>query len=178
MRRGSFVGSADSEVLCWSFSCKGCVWSVVVIEVLECLDHLGDFVDAQWQVGAGVELIAPSAVASLDGSIELWRSGGQDIEGQVFVGAGLLEFGHELGASVDLNGFDGIGHLFEDGVEEIGGVFGVGPFAGPGDGPFGERIVGVEMLDGDAGQRVDREGIDLDDVAGLFEVTPLGFRMA
>jgi hypothetical protein len=88
--------------------------------------------------------------------------GGQEIEGEVFGGAGLLELGHELGASVDLNGFDGIGHLFEDSVEEIGCVFGGGPFAGPGDGPFGEGIVGVEMLDGDARQRIDREGVDLD----------------
>src|SRR5271166_6191304 len=52
--RGSFVGSADSEVLGWGFSCKGCVGSVVVIEVLEGLDHLGDFVDSHWQVGAGI----------------------------------------------------------------------------------------------------------------------------
>ena len=65
---------------------------------MEGLDHLGDFVDAHWQVGAGVELIAPSPVAALDGSIELWRSGREDVEGRVFVGAGLLEFGHELGS--------------------------------------------------------------------------------
>ena len=31
------------------------------------------------------------------------------------------------------------------------------------------------MLDGDAGQRIDREGVDLDDVAGLFEGDALGF---
>ena len=74
-----------------------------------------------------------------------------------------------------LNGFDGIGHLFEDRVEELGGVFCSGLFARPGDGPFGEGIVGVEMLDGDAGQRIDREGVDLDDVAGLFEGNALGF---
>jgi hypothetical protein len=124
MRRGSFVGSADSEVLGWGFSCKGCVGSVVVVEVLEGADHLGDFVDARWEIGAGVELVAPGSIATLDSSVELWRSGGQDVEGQVLVGAGLLELGHELGAAVDLNGFDGIGHLFEDRVEELGGVFG------------------------------------------------------
>src|SRR5271166_5098737 len=89
--RGSFVGSADSEVLGWGFSCKGCVGSVVVIEVLEGLDHLGDFVDSHWQVGAGIELIAPGPVAALDGPVELGRSGRQDIEGEVFGGAGLLE---------------------------------------------------------------------------------------
>jgi len=101
MRRGSFVGSADSEVLGWGFSCKGCVGSVVVVEVLEGADHLGDFVDARWEIGAGVELVAPGSIATLDSSVELWRSGGQDVEGQVLVGAGLLELGHELGAAVD-----------------------------------------------------------------------------
>ena len=175
MRLWGLVGSAGSEVFGWCFSCKGSVGSVVVIEVLEGLDHLGDFVDSHGEVGAGVELVAPGSVTALDGSIELWRPRREDVEGQVLVGAGLLELGHELGASVDLDGFDGIGHLHEDGVEELGGVFCGGPCAGPGDGPFGERIVGVEVLDGDAGQRIDREGVDLDDVAGLFEGDALGF---
>src|SRR5271166_2633108 len=130
MGLGGFVGSAGSEVFGWSFSFKGSVGSVVIVEMLEGLDHLGDFVDSQWEVGAGIELIAPGSVAALDGSIELWRARREDVEGQVLVGAGLLEFGHEFGASVDLDGFDGIGHLHEDGVEELGGVFGGGPFAG------------------------------------------------
>jgi hypothetical protein len=175
MGPGGFVGSAGGEVFGWCFSCKGSVGCVVVIEVLEGLDHLGDFVDAHGEVGAGIELIAPGSIAALDGSIELWRPRREDVEGQVPVGAGLLELGHELGASVDLDGFDGIGHLLEDGVEELGGVFGGGPSAWPGDGPLGERIVGIEMLDGDAGQRIDREGVDLNDVAGLFEGDGLGF---
>ncbi len=91
MRRGSFVGSADSEVLGWGFSCKGGVGSVVVVEVLEGVDHFGDFVDAHWEIGAGVELVAPGSVATLDSSVELWRSGRQDVEGQVLVGAGLFD---------------------------------------------------------------------------------------
>ena len=157
MRLWGLVGSAGSEVFGWCFSCKGSVGSVVVVEVLEGLDHWGDFVDSHGEVGAGVELVAPGSVTALDGSIELWRPRREDVEGQVLVGAGLLELGHELGASVDLDGFDGIGHLHEDGVEELGGGFCGGPCAGPGDGPFGERIVGVEVLDGDAGQRIDRE---------------------
>src|SRR6201997_2409288 len=172
---GGFVGSAGSEVFGWSFSGKGSVWSVVVTEVLEGLDHLGDFVDADGEVGAGIELIAPGSIAAFDGPIELWRTRRKEVEGQVLVGAGQLELGHELGASIDLDGFDGNGHLPEDGVEELGGVFGGGPFARLGDGPFGDRIVGVEMLDGDAGQRIDRQGVDLDDVAGLFEGDGLGF---
>src|SRR3984957_17091090 len=114
MRRGSFVGSADSEVLGWGFSCKGCVGSVVVVEVLEGADHLGDFVDARWEIGAGVELVAPGSIATLAGSVELWRSGGQDVEGQVLVGAGLLELGHELGGAVHNSGFDRNGAVMVD----------------------------------------------------------------
>jgi len=141
----------------------------VIVEVLEGFDQFGDFIDAQGQLGAGVELVSPCAVAALDGAVELWGSGRQDVEGQVFVGAGLFELGHELQAAVDLDGFDGVGHLEEDLVEEAGGVPGGGLFARSGDGLFGEGIVGVEVLDGHAGQRIDREGVDLDDVAGLFE---------
>jgi len=69
MRLGSFVGSAKREVFGWGFSCKGSVWSVVVVEVLEGVGQFGDFIDAHWQVGAGVELISPSSVAALDDAV-------------------------------------------------------------------------------------------------------------
>src|ERR1700690_1968812 len=91
-----FVGSSGSEGFGWRFSGKGSVRAVVVIEVLEGLDHLGDFVDARGEVGAGIELIAPGSIAAFDGSVELWRPRREDVEGQVLVGAGLLELGHEL----------------------------------------------------------------------------------
>ena len=92
----------------WGLSCKGSVGPVVIVEVLEGFDPFGDFIDAHGQIGAGVELVSPCAVAALDGAVELWRSGRQDVEGQVFVGAGLFELGLELGAAVDLDGFDGL----------------------------------------------------------------------
>ena len=121
-----------------------------------------------------MELVSPCAVGALDGAVEFGGSRRQDVEREVFVGAGLLELGHELGAAVDLDGFDGVGHLEENLVEKAGGVPGGGLFAGSGDGPFGEGIVGVEVLDGHAGQRMDRKRVDLDDVAGLFEYEVLG----
>jgi len=46
MRLGGFVGSAARQVFGGGFSCKGSVGSVVVVEVLESVDHFGDFVDA------------------------------------------------------------------------------------------------------------------------------------
>ena len=143
--------------------------SVVVVEGLESVGHLDDFVEARGEIEAGVELVSPCAVAALDGAVESGRSGRQDIERQVAFGAGLFELGHELRAAVDLDGFDGVGHLVEDLIEEGGGVAGGGLFAGSGDGPFGAWVIGVELFDGHAGPRMDREGVDLDDVAGLFE---------
>ena len=97
--------------------------SVVVVEVSEGVDAFGDFVDVEGQVGAGVELIPPGSVAAFDGSVELGRSGREQVEGDFGVGAGLLELGHELRPAVDLNGSDGIGHLRAHAVQEVGGVF-------------------------------------------------------
>ena len=92
---GGLRGSAKREVFGWGLSGKGSVGSVVVVEVLEGVDQLADLVDAQWQIDAGVELVSPSSVAALDGAVELWRSRRQEVEGQVLIGAGLLELGHE-----------------------------------------------------------------------------------
>jgi hypothetical protein len=92
---------------------------MVVVEVLEGLDAMSDFVDWHRRIGAGIELVAPCAVATFDGAVEFGRSRRQAVKGQVLIGAGLFELGHELGhelgAAIDLDGFDGIEHLFEDG---------------------------------------------------------------
>jgi hypothetical protein len=58
---GRVSSAADREVLRWGYSSKGAVGSVVVIEVLEGVDALGD---VERQVGAGVELVSPGAAAS------------------------------------------------------------------------------------------------------------------
>ena len=59
-------------------------------------------------------------------------------------------------------------------VQELGGVFGGGAFIGSCDGPFGERIVGGELLDRLAWRNRDGERVDLDDIAGLLERDGLG----
>ena len=110
--------------------------SVVVVEVQEGVDAFGDFVDVERQVGAGVELVSPDAVAALDGAVELWRSGREDVKRDFGVGAGLFEFGHELASAVDLDGPDGIGHLGAHALKELGSVLGGGARIGLGDGPF------------------------------------------
>src|SRR4051794_20717327 len=119
MRRGAFVSSAGLEILVWGFAVESTVRPEVVVEVLEGVDVLGDLVDVVGQVDDGVELVAPGAVASLDGAVELGRSRRQHVERNAFGGAGELEFGHELGATIDLDGLDGPRHFGGDLVEDV-----------------------------------------------------------
>ena len=169
MSRRGFVGSAYFEVLRWCGSCKGSVRSVIIVEVLESIDEIGDFFDFVGDFDAGVELVSPCAVASFDAGVEFGGVRRQDVERQVAIGAGLLEVGHELRSAVDLDRFDGVWHFGQNLGEEVGGVARSGPPVWSGDGPFGEGIVGIEVLDDDSGGDGDRERVDLDDVAGLFE---------
>src|SRR5690606_2164904 len=126
MRRRAHFGSADLEILVWGQSVEGSVRPEMVIEMLEGIDVLGDLVDVVWQVDDGVELVSPGAIASRDGAVELGRARRQDKEGDGLCGARLLELGHELGAAVDLYGFDGPWHFGNDLVEEVGGIAGGG----------------------------------------------------
>ena len=64
---------------------------VVVVEVLEGVDALGDFVDVDGEFVAGVEFVSPCAVASLDSSVELWGAGREGMAGvQIRYSDGLL----------------------------------------------------------------------------------------
>ena len=126
----------------------------MVIEMLEGIDVLGDLVDVVWQVDDGVELVSPGAIASLDGAVELRRVRRQDVEWDGLCGARLLELGHELGAAVDLYGFDGPRHFGGDLVEEVGGIAGGGVAIGLGHGPLGIGVVSVEMLTVSFGESV------------------------
>ena len=98
MRRLGVPVSADFKVLAWREAVECAMRPMMVVKVLESIDMLGDLVDVGWQFDGCVELVAPCAVAALDGSVELWRSRRQHIEGDVVVTAGGLELGHELGA--------------------------------------------------------------------------------
>ena len=81
-------------------------------------------------------------------------------------GAGI-EVGLEPGASIDLDGFDGEGHVRLELVEEAPGV--VCGCASPGlcAGPLCDGVMGGELLDSvSAGVGRDGEGVELDDLAG------------
>src|SRR5690554_6881133 len=136
MRRRGLLGPADLEILVWGLSVESSVRSEVVVEVLEGTDMLGDLFDVVWQVDDGIEFVSPSAVASFDGTIELWRPRRQDIEGDGLCGTGLFELGHELGAPVHLDRLDRPWHFGDNFVEEVGGVAGGGVEIGLGNGPL------------------------------------------
>ena len=86
----------------------------------------------------------------------------------------ILEDGHELGSAVDLDAFDlersGGDELVEQGFCGAGGSVG----GHVGKGPFGDRVVGGEVLEGAVGTQVDKQGVDLDQFAGLFGFASLG----
>ena len=103
-----------------------------------------------------MEFVSPCLIVAFDVTVELWRARRQDVETRVALGTGGFELGDELGAAVDLNGFQGIGHLLEIFFEKVGDVLGGGAAIRLGDGPFGEGVVSVEVLDGVADGRGDR----------------------
>jgi hypothetical protein len=66
----------------------------------------------------GVELVSTGAVAAFDREVHLRRPGREDEQPLGPFLADVLEFGHELGACVNLDGFHGKGHFGDDLVEE------------------------------------------------------------
>src|SRR5438445_11652672 len=65
MRRLGHPVSADFEILAWSEAVECSVWPVMVVEMLESIDMLGDLVDLGWQAlpHDGRELAISSASA-------------------------------------------------------------------------------------------------------------------
>jgi len=68
MRLVSYPVSADFEILVWCQAFESAMWAMVVVEVLEGIDVLGDFVDHSWQIDGCVEFVSPCVIASLDGA--------------------------------------------------------------------------------------------------------------
>ena len=167
MRRVGLIGCSLCKGVGWGFSAKGSVWSVMVVEALEAVEDWIDRLHGSRQVVDGVEFVSPGAIATFDRAVHLRRLGREDEEPEALFLAGVLELGHELGSSVDLDGLHGEGHLGDDLVEEDRGRGGGRPIEGLSDGPFGDRIVGGEVFDGFVGRDIDADGVELDEAAGL-----------
>jgi hypothetical protein len=150
---------------------------MVVVEGLEGVDALGDFVDVEWQVGASVDLVSPVAGAAFDGTVALWRSGRENGEWDFGVGGGLLELGHEPAFASIGTALPGSG-LGAPSGQKLGRVFGGCAFPRFGDGPFGERIVGGDQLDLWPG-KIERDSVSICTTSpGFWKATSVGLRTA
>ena len=92
----------------------------------EGVDEAVDFVQVVGDVPASVEFAAPGSDRPLDGSIELGGSRWETPEFDAELLALLLKLGSELGAAVDLDGFDGERHPAGDLFVSLRGVAGGG----------------------------------------------------
>ena len=81
-------------------------------------------------------------------SVELGPLGRQDEEGEVTGCTGLFELGPELRSSVHLDARDREGRLGRELVEQGCGAERGGAAGDEADGPFGDRIISREVLDG------------------------------
>ena len=121
------------------------------------------------------KLVSPGAVVALDVAVELGRTGREFEQVDAAALAFGLEVGLELGASVDLDGFDGEGHVGLELVEEALCVVCGGASPGLGAGPLYDGVMGGELLDGRAaGVWRDGEGVALDDLTGVCGLAALG----
>ena len=75
MRLGRLAGSGF-DVLGWGLSCKGSVWSVVVVEMGEAVDERLDLVDRVGDFVDGVEFVAPCALQRSTAPLSCGRLGG------------------------------------------------------------------------------------------------------
>src|SRR5262249_49128305 len=98
-------------------------------------------------------------------AVELRAFGRQHEQHEPFVFAGLLERGHELGAAVDLDAFDGEREGRDELIEEVLGAACSRSREGFGCGEACDWIVSGDLLDRLIGPHIDGEGIDLHEFA-------------
>jgi len=116
-----------------------------------------------------------SALSPLDGAVEFRASRGEHEESDVSFLTGSFESGSELAATVDLERPDGEGHSFFDLIEKGGGRRGGGTAMGLKDVPTGDNIARGEVLEHDARQGPDIQGVQLDQITGYASLIFLGF---
>ncbi len=122
----------------------------------------------------GVELVSPCRLGAFDASVEVGAFGRQDAKFEAVVAAGLFEGRHELASAVDLDAAHGERRFGDELFEQRGGAVCAGAGGDAAERPFGDGIVGGEVLDRLAGPDVDEEGVDLDEFAGRLGLAALG----
>src|ERR1051325_7519216 len=160
------------EILGRCLSVEGGVRPVVVEAMSEGIDEGLELVDAGGKVVAGIELVPPRALVAFDGAVELRPLGRQHEQGEALLLAGDLEVGSELGATVDLDSLDAERSLFDELVEQRAGTLRSRPRRDAPNGPFGDRIIGGEVLDGAIWPHVHEQRVDLHQRARLLRLEP------
>src|SRR5947209_12987565 len=162
------------EILRWGEIAKGLVRSVVVVPMGEGVDEGLELVDPGGQVIGGVELVSPARLGAFDATVEVGALGRKNDEFEALLAAMVFEDGHELGSAVELNTLELEGRAGEQLVEQV--FCGLGGYGGGdvADCPFGDRVVGSEVLDRPDGSDVDEEGVDLDEFSGSVRLSALG----
>jgi hypothetical protein len=139
-----------------------------VVGFLPVFDEWVQLLDGGRQIGAGIELVAPRAVAAFDAAVELGHARRQDVELDILGLAGGFELGHELGAAIDLDALELEGQVGFQLIEEQRGGSGGGAIVGSADGPLRDRAIAGEVANGLGRGEPDVDRIDLHDLAGFF----------
>ncbi|MGO9235762.1 MAG: hypothetical protein ACLP4V_17460 [Methylocella sp.] len=103
-------------------------------------------------------------MSAFNAVIEVWALGRQDEQLEASRLAFVLEHGFELAVAIDLNAADGERRFGDELVEEGFGARRAGLQGDAADRPFGDRVVGREVLDRLVGADVDEQRVDLDEL--------------
>src|SRR5579863_2946406 len=114
-----------------------------------------------------VEFLVVCAMGTFDLTIEFRRAGRQHEQRQLSSLTGLLEFGGEFAAAVDLHGADGKGHAAQQGFQEGERAGGVRSGVSLQDVPPRDQIARREVVQDHAGFRTHLLGVQGHQIAGL-----------
>src|SRR5207247_2022035 len=101
------------------------------------------------------ELFLVGALGALDVAVQFGRARRQDEEFDATLAADIFELGHELGAAVHLDRFDGERHALKNCIQEAGRGVSRGAAMSLQDVPTSEDVAGGEVLEAESGEEGD-----------------------
>ena len=147
---------------------------MVVESMGEGVDEGLQLIDSMRQIVGCIELISPGRLGAFDAAVEVGALRRQHEEFQPARLAFGFEDGFELGSAIDLNAPDSEGRFVNELVEQRLGAACARLPGDAADRPFGDRIIGSEVLDRLVGPDVHQERVDLHEFARGLGLAPLG----